>query len=96
MKKIFVACGSGVVTSTIAINKLKDGFDERGISEEDYKIGQGSVGEIESVASDYDAVLVTSQYESDNVKIPIINGISLLTGIGADAVLDKLAAIVKG
>lgn len=95
MKKIFVACGSGVVTSTIAINKLKEGLDDRHIPEEDYKIGQGSVGEIESNAPEYDAVLVTSQYESDNVQIPIINGISLLTGVGADQVLDKIAKIVE-
>ncbi|QAS70343.1 PTS sugar transporter subunit IIB [Oenococcus sicerae] len=95
MKKIFVACGAGVVTSTIAITKLKEGLEERNIPEDNYKIGQGSVGEIESNAGDYDAVLVTSQYESDNVNIPIINGISLLTGVGADSVIDQIASIIQ-
>lgn len=95
MKKIFVACGSGIVTSTIAINKLKDGLSEKGVDESQYELGQGSVGEIESNASEYDAVVVTSQYESDSVKIPIINGISLLTGIGADDVLNKVVDVIK-
>lgn len=92
MKKILVACGAGVVTSTAAMNKLEEELANRGISKDDYTLGQASVAQVESMASDYDLAITTTQYDNDAVKIPVINGLPLLTNIGVDSVIDDIIA----
>lgn len=90
MKKILVACGAGVVTSTSAMNKLQEELANRGISPDKYTLGQSSVAQIASLAGDYDLVITTTQYDNDAVKIPVINGLPLLTNIGIDQVIDEV------
>lgn len=90
MKKILVACGAGVVTSTTAMNKLQEELNNRGISSEKYTLGQSSVAQVESLAPDYDIVITTTQYDNDDIKIPVINGLPLLTNIGIDSVIDEI------
>lgn len=90
MKKILVACGAGVVTSTAAMNKLQEELEKRGISTDEYQLGQSSVAEVQSLASQYDMAITTTQYDNDAIKIPVINGLPLLTNIGVDTVIDKV------
>lgn len=90
MKKILVACGAGVVTSTSAMNKLQEELAKRGISEDKYTLGQSSVAQIESLAPEYDLVITTTQYDNDAIKVPVINGLPLLTNIGIDSVIDEV------
>lgn len=90
MKKILVACGAGVVTSTSAMNKLQEELAKRGISEDKYTLGQSSVAQVESLAPEYDLVITTTQYDNDAIKVPVINGLPLLTNIGIDSVIDEV------
>ncbi|WEV38470.1 PTS sugar transporter subunit IIB [Lactobacillus sp. ESL0680] len=90
MKKILVACGAGVVTSTSAMNKLQEELSNHGIDSDKYTLGQSSVAQVESLANDYDLVITTTQYDNDAIKIPVINGLPLLTNIGVDAVIDEI------
>lgn len=90
MKKILVACGAGVVTSTSAMNKLQEELAKRGISEDEYTLGQSSVAQVESLAPEYDLVITTTQYDNDAIKVPVINGLPLLTNIGIDSVIDEV------
>ena len=90
MKKILVACGAGVVTSTSAMNKLQEELAKRGISEDEYTLGQSSVAQVESLAPEYDLVITTTQYYNDAIKVPVINGLPLLTNIGIDSVIDEV------
>jgi galactitol PTS system EIIB component len=90
MKKILVACGAGVVTSTSAMNKLQEELSKRGISENEYTLGQSSVAQVESLANDYDLVITTTQYDNDAVSTPVINGLPLLTNIGIDQVINEV------
>lgn len=92
MKKILVACGAGVVTSTAAMNKLQEELTARGIDEAKYKLGQSSVAEVQSLADQYDMAITTTQYDNDEIKIPVFNGLPLLTNIGADKVVDEVIA----
>lgn len=90
MKKILVACGAGVVTSTSAMNKLQEELSKRGVAQDEYTLGQSSVAQAESLAGDYDLVITTTQYDNDEVKIPVINGLPLLTNIGIEKVVDEV------
>ncbi|WP_297817194.1 PTS sugar transporter subunit IIB [uncultured Lactobacillus sp.] len=96
MKKIIVACGAGVVTSTTAMNKLNEELSARGYQEgTDYKLMQTSVQQVPSMADQADLAITTTQYDNDEVKIPVINGLPLLTGIGADDIIDKVEELIK-
>lgn len=96
MKKIIVACGAGVVTSTTAMNKLNEELQARGYEEgQDYKLIQTSVQSVESMADQVDMAITTTQYDNDSIKIPVINGLPLLTGIGADTVIDQVENLIK-
>ncbi|GEK06917.1 PTS galactitol transporter subunit IIB [Schleiferilactobacillus harbinensis] len=89
MKKILVACGAGVVTSTIAIGKLQEELDKRGVPKDEYKIDQASIPEVPSMADDYDLVITTTQYKNPNGK-PVTNGLPFLTNIGLDQTMDEI------
>lgn len=96
MKKIIVACGAGVVTSTTAMNKLNEELSARGFEEgKDYKLIQTSVQSVASMADEADMAITTTQYDNDDIKIPVLNGLPLLTGIGTDAVIDKVEELIK-
>ena len=97
MKKIIVACGAGVVTSTAAMNKLNEELTDRGFNEgTDYKLVQTSVQQVQSMADEADAAITTTQYDNDEIEIPVLNGLPLLTGIGVDDVIDQVEEIIKG
>lgn len=96
MKKIIVACGAGVVTSTTAMNKIKEELSDRGYTEgTDYKLIQTSVQSVPSMTDEADMAVTTTQYDNDEIKIPVLNGLPLLTGIGADEVIDQIEELVK-
>lgn len=92
MKRILVACGNGIATSTMVVSKIKNAMEEAGIPVE---IGQSKLMEIPSKASQYDVVVTTGKYENDSVDTPIINAISLLTGINQEETIAKIVELLK-
>lgn len=94
MKKILVACGSGIATSTVARNKLEEDLQDRGINMSQISMNQTSIPQIPSMASEYDVIVTTARYKED-VGVPVINGLSFLTGIGEDATVDKIVEALE-
>ena len=94
MKKILVACGTGVVTSTIAVNRIKDGLKQRGL-EKEAEITQCKIAEIASKAHMFDFVVTTTQAPS-GISVPVLNGLPLLTRVGEAKLHDQIAELVKG
>jgi PTS system galactitol-specific IIB component len=92
-KRILVACGTGVCTSTMAVNKLKDALEKRGKLKL-VKINQCKIAEIASMASDNDLVVATTQV-SAKINIPVVTGTAFLTGIGVDKVVEQIIDHLK-
>lgn len=90
MKKILVACGTGMATSTMISEKIKNILDEKGI---DYVIKQCILSEIESNASNMD-LIVTSMKIEGNYNAPVLLGTAFLTGINEEEVTKKLLQIL--
>lgn len=88
MKSILLACGSGIVTSTHAANKLTNELNKRGY-EGKFKITQCRVSETVAKSSLFDFCVATAQVPAD-VKCPVFHGVPFLTGIGVDAVMEKI------
>jgi len=87
-KKILIACGTGICTSTMAAKKLMAALEKRG-KENQVKTSQCKVAELASKANDYDLIISTTQV-TGNLKVPVVQGVAFLTGVGVDKVVDEI------
>lgn len=89
MKKILVACGSGIATSTVARTSIENKLKERGINMSELSFDQTSIPQIPSMAANYDLIVTTAKYKED-VGVPVVNGLAFLTNIGEDKAITKI------
>lgn len=87
-KTLMVVCGTGIATSTVASGKIKDYLKEEGLLSSVH-IMQSKIADEVNRVDDYDIVVSTTMVP-DNIKDKVINGVPLLTGVGADKVLEKI------
>jgi len=87
MKKLLIMCGTGVATSTIVTNKVKDWLKEKGYT--DVKLYQSKIADEVNKIDDYDVVISTTVVP-DNIKEKVIKGIPLLTGVGTEAMFEEI------
>ncbi len=87
-KKILVACGTGICTSTMAAKKLSAELEKRGKNKE-VTIDQCKVAELASKAADVDLIVSTTQV-SKSITTPVVMGVAFLTGVGVGKVVDEI------
>ena len=92
MKRILVACGDGIATSTVVATKIKEVCAENGIS---VSVTQCKLLEIDSKVDDFDILVTTGRYGGDSAKIPVVSAMSLLTGIGEEETLEEIVNYAK-
>jgi galactitol PTS system EIIB component len=92
MRKILVACGTAIATSTVVAKKLEERLRELGI---EVRIDQCKTSEVASRADGYDLVVSTTQVDDARGK-PVVRTLSFLTGIGIDADVEKIAQLLGG
>ena len=96
-KRVIIACGNGVATSTVVASKVKDYCDV--ISTFVYRAGievtQFRMIELHDKADDYDLVVTTGKFSDPDIKTPCIMAISLLTGINEEPTLQKIVAALQ-
>lgn len=86
MKKILVACGTGMSTSTMIAHKLQEFLTEQGISA---TTAQCCLNEIPLNCNGMD-LIVTSMRTNSDYGIPT----ALLTGINDDALKQQIKALL--
>ncbi|MCF1684741.1 PTS galactitol transporter subunit IIB [Tetragenococcus halophilus] len=93
--EILVVCGNGAVTSTVVLNKIKDGLQKEGIQT---KITQKRVAEgaqaLESNKFDL-AVSTAGQNFAKDSETPVLNGVPFLTGVGQDSVISQIIELAN-
>lgn len=89
MKKILIACGSGIATSTVAKQKIVSYLDANGYKGQ-YTIEQCQVSEVATKSASAD-FCVSTTVVGGNVSCPVLAGLPLLTNMG----VDKLYASIK-
>lgn len=92
MKRLLVACGNGIATSTVVATKIREKCEECGIP---VTITQCKLLEVDSKVEDYDLLVTTGKFTGGTVEIPVITAISLLTGIGEEATLNQITEELK-
>jgi PTS system galactitol-specific IIB component len=90
-KKVLVACGTGIATSTVVTIKIQEALKKNNI---DADVIQCKVAEIPSKIDGADLIVTTTVYE--NSKVPVIRGLSFLTGIGMEKDIQKIVDTLKG
>ncbi len=85
-KRILIVCGTGIATSTVVAQKVKEYCQNQGI---EVAVDQGKVMDILRGADDYDLVVATTQVPS-GVSTPSVNALPFLTGMGVDQTLAEI------
>ena len=92
MKKVLVACGNGIATSTVVAIKIREICEEQGVQ---VMVTQCKLLEVESKVSDYDLLVTTGKFDASDIDIKVIGAISLLTGVGEEETLDEIVKVLK-
>ncbi len=90
-KRILVACGTAIATSTVVAKAIEEALKERSISA---TIRQCKVAEVKSLVGDADLVVTTTPVPSD-LGVPVIQTLAFLTGIGKEAVIEQIVDALK-
>ncbi len=89
-KRILIACGSGIATSTMLCSKISLWLEDEGIPCE---ITQCNIIEIEGYESRNDIIVSSAKLEKE-YSIPTVMGLGFISGIGVDEIkaeiLEKL------
>ncbi|WP_085247723.1 PTS sugar transporter subunit IIB [Gilliamella mensalis] len=92
MKKVIVACGSGVATSQTVASKVTRLLKERNIDE--IKVEVVDLKSVDTHIKNSAAYIAITKIEKQ-YPIAVINGIAFLTGINMEAELQKIIDACK-
>ena len=90
-KRVVVACGTGMATSTMMAEKVRNLLDENHI---DYILSQCQLSELDSYKDNAD-LFVTAMKISTDYGVPVVVGTPFLAGIGEKAAEEKILSILK-
>lgn len=85
-KRILVACGTAIATSTVVARGIEEALKERGIQ---VITRQCKASEVKSLADDADLIVTTTPVPSD-LGVPVIQTLAFLTGIGKEEVIEQI------
>ncbi len=90
-KRILVACGTAIATSTVVARKLEEELANRGI---EVSTTQCKATEVPSKLEGHDLV-VTTTHVGDTGDIPVVYTVSFLTGVGIEKDIEKIVEYLK-
>jgi PTS system galactitol-specific IIB component len=85
-KRILVACGTAIATSTVVAIAIEEALRDRGIP---VTIRQCKASEVASLVQGIDLVVTTTPVPA-NLGVPVIQTLAFLTGIGKEAVIEQI------
>ena len=91
MKRVIVACGGAVATSTVAADKIRELCRRNDIAVD---VQQCRIGEIGTRASSVDLIVTTARVSTD-YGTPVIHGIAFISGINLDATEQKVLEALR-
>lgn len=92
-KRILIACGSGIVTSTIARKKIEELLDTHGYKGR-YEIVQVPLSTASKKSKDCDFIVATAIKPSE-LHCPFVDGTPYLTGTGENATNEQVLRLME-
>lgn len=90
-KRILIACGTAIATSTVVARKVEEELQKRGI---EVTTTQCKASEVPSKVDGQDLVVTTTQV-SGTKDVPVIHTVSFLTGVGVEQDIEKIVEYLK-
>lgn len=85
-KRILVACGTAIATSTVVAKKIEELLKQKGY---DVFIDQCKAAEAPSKAANFDLIVTTTPV-GDVGDVPVIRTVSFLSGVGVEQDIQKI------
>lgn len=92
MKRILIACGNGIATSTVVASKVKEYLDGQGVQ---VSTTQTKLMEVPGKVQDYDLLITTGEFEGQTGDVPVVKGMPILIGLGAESTMEEILSYVK-
>lgn len=92
MKKIYVACGSGVATSQTVASKISSMCEDESL---DVSVEAVDIKSLESIIDACDIYVSIVSNEANTFDKPTVSGIPFLTGVGLDTEWEKLKDFIE-
>ncbi len=93
MKKILVICALGYATSTMVKRNIEEFLKERKI--DGWTVDAVGMGMSQEPAKTASIIVTTVQLDQKEYKAPIIDGISLISGIDCDKTFEEIDSKIK-
>ncbi|AJR00328.1 PTS system, galactitol-specific IIB component [Enterobacteriaceae bacterium bta3-1] len=90
-RKIIVACGGAVATSTMAAEEIKELCAEHNI---EVDLVQCRVTEIETYMDDTHLICTTARVDRTFGDIPVVHGMPFVSGVGIEQLKQKILTIL--
>ncbi|MEN6435021.1 MAG: PTS sugar transporter subunit IIB [Anaerolineaceae bacterium] len=90
-KRILVACGTAIATSTVVAMAIEEEMKERGIN---VTIRQCKASEVPSLVQGMDLVVTTTPVPG-NLGVPVIQTLAFLTGIGKEQIIEQIVSVLE-
>lgn len=91
-RKIIVACGGAVATSTLAAEEIKELCEAYGITVE---LVQCRINEIETFMHGAHLICTTARVDRQFGNIPLVHGMPFISGVGMDALREKILTLLQ-
>jgi PTS system galactitol-specific IIB component len=85
-KRILVACGTAIATSTVVARKIEEELAKRGIQVD---TTQCKASEVRSKVDGHDLVVTTTFVDSLD-EVPVVHTVSFLTGVGIEKDIETI------
>lgn len=92
MKRVLIACGNGIATSTVVASKVKEYLTSQGV---EVTTNQTKLMEVTSKVQDYDLLVTTGQFEGQTGDVPVVKGMPILTGINSEQTMEEILSYLK-
>ena len=90
-KLILVICALGYATSTMIKKNIEDYLDAEGI--EGFEIEAIGVNQASTYLPSAKMIVTSLELDPADYNVPVINGVALISGIGKEAVLEKIKEV---
>ncbi|WP_413528003.1 PTS galactitol transporter subunit IIB [Rahnella inusitata] len=91
-RKIIVACGGAVATSTLAAEEIKELCEAHGIEME---LVQCRINEIETFMSGAHLICTTCKVDRTFDSIPVVHGMPFISGVGMDILRQQILTLLQ-
>ncbi|MBY4797579.1 PTS sugar transporter subunit IIB [Collinsella sp. AGMB00827] len=90
-KKVLFVCATGVATSTVVEEKVKEYCLEHGL---DCEFDQRNVASVAQIGDEFDLIVATCQVPA-KIKTPVVMGLPILMGFGAEKTYQEIEDILR-